>query len=43
LALAGGENAHYMLALAYLAIAGILLLLTERRDKEIHLNLRRDV
>ena len=36
-------NAHYMLALAYLALAGILLLLTERRDKEIHLNFRRDV
>jgi len=36
-------NAHYMLALAYLALAGILLLLTERRDQEIHLNLRRDV
>ncbi len=27
------SNAHYMLALAYLALSGILLLLTERTDK----------
>jgi AGZA family xanthine/uracil permease-like MFS transporter len=31
------SDAHYMLALAYLALSGILLILTGRTDKEIHL------
>ena len=32
------SDAHYMLALAYLALSGILLILTGRPDKEIHLH-----
>ncbi|MDD4242612.1 MAG: hypothetical protein PHG54_14380 [Smithellaceae bacterium] len=32
------SDAHYMLALAYLALSGILLILTGRTDKEIHLH-----